>query len=323
MSESDWEDEPSSPKARWGEIPEDPDDTPSLPDVSGDIKKAMLKDCLDDYPDGDNVLQVKDLILPPMDPLMIYAIQLHKWMNNITETIRVAELAIEMNVIPSADAKPPIPTMPDIKLQHKLNNLNFMPTPSPLESTESDGTLMVPEISEAIIKKILIKCVATMTAHIGFEESFQGVLDVLVDVLEQFLIKICDRFVSALNEEETLNSGGFPNAMERVLVEMGFGGAKGLYDYYQCRILKYINVLQKRCQELDKHYSELLLPKSESPMGEIGKMFKAEIKEEEEQLEPDSEMHFTEGDVFTTGYQLLNSLEAVANMQGLSDTEGF
>lgn len=31
-----------------------------------------------------------------------------------------------------------------------------------------------------------------------------------MDVLDQFLVKISDRVVSALNEEESLNTGGFP-----------------------------------------------------------------------------------------------------------------
>lgn len=38
---------------------------------------------------------------------------------------------------------------------------------------------------------------------------------------------------------------------------MGMGGIKGLNDYYQNRVIKYINVLQKRCKELNNHYASL------------------------------------------------------------------
>lgn len=40
------------------------------------------------------------------------------------------------------------------------------------------------------------------------------------------------------------------------------GGVKGLHDYYQSRVIKYIPVLQKRCEELNKHYESLLKHKS-------------------------------------------------------------
>lgn len=35
-------------------------------------------------------------------------------------------------------------------------------------------------------------------------------LDVLVDVMEQFYTKFCNRFVEALHEEEQFDAGGFP-----------------------------------------------------------------------------------------------------------------
>lgn len=66
-----------------------------------------------------------------MDPLIMYAIQLRKWMNNMTETIRLAEVATESNVIPPEDVNVPIPQMPDINLKPKQNSLNFIPTRSP------------------------------------------------------------------------------------------------------------------------------------------------------------------------------------------------
>lgn len=52
---------------------------------------------------------------------------------------------------------------------------------------------------------------------------------------------------------------------------MGMGGVRGLNDYYQTRIVKYINVLRKRCQDLNDHYAKLLVPKSSSPVDKINK----------------------------------------------------
>lgn len=62
-----------------------------------------------------------------MDPLMLYAISLHKYTNDMTEMIRVAELATEMNLIPPEDAAPPMPIMPEIHVKHQRNSLNYIP----------------------------------------------------------------------------------------------------------------------------------------------------------------------------------------------------
>lgn len=58
---------------------------------------------------------------------MVYAISLHKYTNDITEMIRVAELAIESNLIPPEDAIPPIPKMVQVPRRHTRNNLNYIP----------------------------------------------------------------------------------------------------------------------------------------------------------------------------------------------------
>lgn len=44
----------------------------------------------------------------------------------MTEMIRVAELATEVNLIPPEDAAPPMPEMPQIDIKHQRNSLNFI-----------------------------------------------------------------------------------------------------------------------------------------------------------------------------------------------------
>ncbi|XP_030755711.1 uncharacterized protein LOC115882033 [Sitophilus oryzae] len=250
----------------WGEIPMNTSELPVW-DVSEDIERSMDPNCLDPYhSDEEDPVQVDNLVLPAMDPMVLLAIQLHKWKNDMIEITALAELASRNNLIPSADAVPPKPEMPAIQSKLKTNILNYMEASTSLESLRDE--VEIPQISHPIVRNILVKCVATLTAHIGFETTHQSVLDILVDVLEQFFIKFCDRFTTALNEEETLDSGGFPNTLERVLVDLGLGGAKGLHDFYQSRVIKYVNVLQKRCKELDDTYDKFLMGENEPATSE-------------------------------------------------------
>lgn len=58
-----------------------------------------------------------------MDPIMLYAISLHKHANDMTEMIKVADVVAETNLIPPA--APPMPVAPQII--SKKNILNYVP----------------------------------------------------------------------------------------------------------------------------------------------------------------------------------------------------
>ncbi|CAH0554090.1 unnamed protein product [Brassicogethes aeneus] len=258
-------------RQHWGEIKEENEDKEKqnkyVPDVMPDIERSMnnfsLNEFEDDYP-----AKNENIILAPMDPLMLYGISLHKYANDMIEMIRVAELATEVNLIPPEDAAPPIPPTPELKVTHQRNNLNYIEkeyTPfSRGEDVES------PDLSETVVKQILQKCIVTIFAHVGFETTHKSVLDVLTDVLEEFLKKICLNLKNAAEDEET-HGTTFPHAIERVLTQMGLGGVYGINDFYQCRVIKYIDVLRKRCIDLNDHYATLLVPQSPPSIDKLSK----------------------------------------------------
>lgn len=118
---------------------------------------------------------------------MMFSISLHKYLNDMTEKIRVAELAIESDVLPPKDAASPIPQFDGFQRKHKKNSLNYIPKEftyvrvfASWKCTEwfvsrpfSLGEeVITPEISEAVAKQILIKSVAVMFAHIGYESNW-------------------------------------------------------------------------------------------------------------------------------------------------------
>lgn len=318
----------------WGEIEDDSDtnsscDSSLFPDVSIDIERSMNKFCLAEFDCDyhDTRFQKEEVVLDSMDPLMLYAISLHKYINDMYEMIRVAELAIESDLIPPADAVPPMPVMPQIERKHPPNCLNFIPKEfTPFSLGEAD---MSPEISSTVIRQILSKSIATMFAHIGFETTHTSVLNVLEDVLKTFMKKICYRLKLAYEDEEKGHISGFPNIVERVLVELGMGGIKGLHDYYQTRVIKYIDALQKRCKELNRHYESLLIRKTPSPDSKENKIIRVKV-EDDDVIEIDNpQVHLAiDGEVgfssLDAGYQLLSSLEAgtsVCSSQGLGENE--
>ncbi|XP_018321798.1 uncharacterized protein LOC108734657 isoform X2 [Agrilus planipennis] len=251
----------------WGEIPKE--EINFAPDVSADIEMAMNNIRPLEYDNctlTNNSQKIEYVSLEPTDPLVSYAITLHKYINDMSDMIRVAELAIESDLIPPEDATSPIPEMPDIVRKHTRNNLNYIP--KDFTAFSLGQCVEVPELSKAAVRQLLSKCVATLFAHIGFETSHQSVLDVLIDVVDAFFKKITFHLKLA-EEDEERDSCGFPHTIERVLTELGFGGMRGLHDYYQTRIVKYITILQKRCEELNKHYKTLLIPKSISPVNKL------------------------------------------------------
>lgn len=59
--------------------------------------------------------------------------------------------------------------------------------------------------------------------------------------------------------------------VERVFVEIGLGGIRGLHDYYENRVVKYVNVLHKRTVELKNQYDKLLEPKATKQLNKMNK----------------------------------------------------
>ncbi|KAK9871376.1 hypothetical protein WA026_011631 [Henosepilachna vigintioctopunctata] len=303
----------------WGEIPNEPEPLPL--DISDVIQRAMnggplpdLESLEDGLPDDEMTVPVapvvgSPIVLQPPDSLVIYAISLHKYMYHMSEIIRVAQLAIDGNIMPCKEAAPPIPQPPEIFVKHKPNFLNFIP------KEDTDFTLgkevEIPVLSDTIVREVLKKSVCTLLAHIGYETTQESIVIILVDVLKQFYQVLCKKLENAINDEEKHGSAGFPNVIERVLIDMGMGGVKGLHDYYQSRVIKYIKVLYGRATELSEAYNNLLITKNPSTP-ESGRLIS--VKMEKEETEENPEVHLLDGEIefasLESGFQLLNSLEA-------------
>lgn len=68
--------------------------------------------------------------LQPMDPLMLYGIQLHKYYNEIADMVQAAETVIELQqdaTVALCDSVPPMPPVPELTRLQARNSLNFIP----------------------------------------------------------------------------------------------------------------------------------------------------------------------------------------------------
>lgn len=302
----------------WGEFKNEKAPVPEVPDVTEDIEKSMSQFCLAEFDtEYDHIdLKVENLMLGNVNPLMSYAIELHKHANDMVDMINVAKLAMESNLIPPRDASLPIPKMPDIEQKHKLNNLNYMQKDVP---PVDDFDVAVPEIGGTLAKEILSKCVATIFAHIGYETTYQSTLDILTDILVSFLQKVSSRLKIAKDDEQFHNVTGFPNTEERVLTELGLGGTKGIHDYYVTRIVKYIPILQQRCQDLIDEYEELLIQKG--PFFE--QLSTTDMVQVKVEKEDDTLVHFPDSENAHYNSDLLIAFEAESSLNEMEDGQTY
>jgi len=87
--------------------------------------------------------------------------------------------------------------------------------------------------------------VTTLLAHIGFENSSDIAIETLTDVADHFL----RRMTLLLKVATEQRDHGFPDAVERVLLETGVGGVSALHDYYQEYVLKFEENMKKKVEE--------------------------------------------------------------------------
>lgn len=296
----------------WGEYEKPPKEKPVI-DLSQDIEKSMDPNAFSEVKIACKEPEPQEITLNPRNPYVKHAIALHKYANDMPEKIRVAELAIESNVILPKDTALPHLKMPKVRQRHARNNLNYIP--KRFTSFSKGKPKVLCEISGEVAKLALDTSTATMLAHIGFETTHQSVLTFVSDVLEQFLKTVGHKLKVAIEDEAANKSFGFPHPLERVLTQIGVGNFSELHDFYQTRIIKYAKVLRKRCVELNGQYERVIssntfaldIIKNPIITDESMEVESTEINPTD--LETDVGMSTLE-----TGFQLLNSLEAQENL---------
>ncbi|XP_040563544.1 STAGA complex 65 subunit gamma [Lepeophtheirus salmonis] len=182
------------------------------------------------------------------------------------------------------------------------------------EGKYPDSTAHKFKLTSRSTRQMLHKSVATICAFVGYETASLGALDLLTDVVAEYL-RTFTKLLRDSRDRECLyeQSMGFPDSLERICYDMNIGSVLQIQRYYEDSVIKYYkNILKewKKRKTASSSSSTTILVGSNS----------AEIILGEDDI---PEIHFPSGEECTgdhatpqyeTGLQVLQSLEQAGVM---------
>ncbi|XP_026670949.1 STAGA complex 65 subunit gamma-like [Ceratina calcarata] len=108
------------------------------------------------------------------------------------------------------------------------------------------GASTVHYLTTETARCILRRTVIILLAHIGFEKSSDIAIETLTDIADHFLRRIALLMKGAYEQK----NHGFPDIVERVLLETGVGGIATLHDYYQEYVLKFEENMKRKVETM-------------------------------------------------------------------------
>ncbi|XP_012140849.2 uncharacterized protein LOC100874817 isoform X4 [Megachile rotundata] len=101
---------------------------------------------------------------------------------------------------------------------------------------------LTPETARSILRHAVI----ILLAHIGFEKSSDIAIETLTDIADHFIKRMTLLIKVAYEQKDH----GFPDIVERVLLETGVGSVSTLHDYYQEYVLKFEANMKKKVEAM-------------------------------------------------------------------------
>ncbi|XP_051172437.1 uncharacterized protein LOC127288817 [Leptopilina boulardi] len=283
----------------WGELPvrELHNQEVITPDIIENIWRQVLEANADNSVDNK---EEKDYVLMPLGNIhVLNTINYHQQMRSMDDG------EILKNITCIEDESPPM----------ESKNLFGFLNPRPRRCFVNNFKKNYPtiELRPETARSLLKHSVIVLLAHIGYAKSSDVAVETLTDVADYFLTRIC-RLLKLASEQDDY---GFPDAMERVLVESGIGGVEGIHSYYQNTILGFEQHVKKKVERaMEKQISELNANNTKMELDEIASRFQFQeldefgnISDREvptlQLLDPD--MGFPPS--LDAGFQMLHSLE--------------
>ncbi|XP_068987361.1 STAGA complex 65 subunit gamma-like [Bombus flavifrons] len=214
----------------WGELParETLKQEVITPDVIENIWRQVMEES--NNPDCD--FQVDRQAELPMGNLhVLNTINLHQQLRMMEEGMVLEN----MTTIEVQDLQ---------EKKEAQNSFQFLPVQKERNIFKNASTIhyLTPETARSILKHAVI----TLLAHIGFEKSSNIAIETLTDIANHFLRRMTLLMKAAYEQRDH----GFPDILERVLVETGIGGVAALHDYYQEYVLKFEDNMKKKVEAM-------------------------------------------------------------------------
>ncbi|KAK2712274.1 uncharacterized protein LOC136024659 [Artemia franciscana] len=106
------------------------------------------------------------------------------------------------------------------------------------------------KLDKDIAKQLLRKAICVQASMTGYTYSNQMPLDVLVDVVSDYISDLANLYQKNVENEQMHASTGFSDPFERTLYENGVHGIRELSSFYHTRVKNYRRKLMQKCEAL-------------------------------------------------------------------------
>ncbi|XP_029678663.1 STAGA complex 65 subunit gamma-like isoform X1 [Formica exsecta] len=226
----------------WGELPSREMLKQEI--ITPDLIENVWRQAMDDSNNTDcdyRIDRQPEYLQLPMGNLHILnTINFHQQLRTMEEGTMLGN----MTVIGSQDSKEKV---------HSTNLFHFLPHQPKGNALEDYSS--VHHLMPQTARNLLRYAVTVLLAHIGFENSSDIAIETLTDVADHFLRRMTLLLKAATEQKDH----GFPDAVERVLLETGMGGVAALHDYYQEYVIKFEDNIRKQVEETMERQRQLEL----------------------------------------------------------------
>ncbi|XP_053976201.1 uncharacterized protein LOC128874979 isoform X1 [Hylaeus volcanicus] len=224
----------------WGELPARETLKPEVitPDIIENVWRQVMEELNNVDCDFQIDRQPEYIQLPVGNLHVLNTINFHQQLRMMEEGMVLGN----MTTIEAQDLQ-------DVK--ESENSFHFLPVQKERTAFKDSSTVhyLTPETARSILRHAVI----ILLAHIGFEKSSDIAIETLADIADHFLRRMTLLMKVAYEQRDH----GFPDIVERVLLETGVGGVAALHDYYQEYVLKFEGNMKKKVEAMMEKQRQL------------------------------------------------------------------
>ncbi|XP_076249746.1 uncharacterized protein LOC143189027 isoform X2 [Calliopsis andreniformis] len=217
----------------WGELParETLKQEVITPDIIENVWRQVMEDSNNTDCDFQMDRQPEYIQLPMGNLHVLNTINFHQQLRMMEEGMVLGN----MTTIETQDLQDSKETQ---------NSFNFLPVQKERTAFKDSSTVhyLTPQTTRCILRHAVI----VLLAHIGFEKSSDIAIETLMDIADHFLRRMALLMKVAYEQKDH----GFPDIVERVLLETGVGGVAALHDYYQEYVLKFEENMRRKVEAM-------------------------------------------------------------------------